>query len=75
MDLLKILGLKAKERICAGCSEKSIPRERKHPNPRHPLSKRYWGCPYGPGLYCCKPENAGKKIAINIFARGRIRRV
>lgn len=73
MGLLKMLGLGPKEKICAGCGEKSTLRDRKHPNPRHPGSTRYWGCPYGPGLYCCKPENVGKRIAINVFARGQKR--
>lgn len=73
MDWLKIFGLKKKERVCAGCGEKYVLRDRKQPNPRHPHSKRYWGCPYGPGLYCCKPENIGKKIAINVYQEGQKR--
>lgn len=73
MGFLKMLGLGDKEHICAGCREKSVLRDRKQPNPRYPSSTRYWGCPYGPGLYCCKPENVGRKIAINSFARGQKR--
>jgi hypothetical protein len=73
MGLLKMLGLGGKEHICAGCGEKSVLRDRKQFNPCHPDSTRYWGCPYGPGLYCCKPVNAGKKVAINVFARGQKR--
>jgi hypothetical protein len=73
MGFLKILGLGDKEHICAGCREKSVLRDRKQPTPRHPGSTRYWGCPYGPGLYCCKPENVSKRIAINVFLRGQKR--
>lgn len=73
MGLLKMLGFGPKEKVCAGCGEKMILRDRRQPNPRHPGSTRYWGCPYGPGLYCCKPEILGKKIAINVFSRGQKR--
>lgn len=73
MGLLKMLGLGDKEHICAGCGEKSVLRDRKQPNPRCPGSTRYWGCPYGPGLYCRKPENVGKNIAINMFSKGQKR--
>ena len=74
MDLLGMLGLRPLTKLCAGCGEKMILRDRAQPNPMHPLSKQYWGCPYGRGLYCCKPENIGKKIEINVFRRGQKRR-
>jgi len=41
MGLLKMLGLGDKEKICAGCGEKSVLRDRKQINPRHPNSTRY----------------------------------
>lgn len=67
MGLLHLIGLGDKRKICAGCNELSVLRVRVHVNPMHPTSKRYWGCPYGPALYCCKPENVGKKLEINFF--------
>ncbi len=73
MGLLRMIGLGDKRNICAGCNELSVLRERVQVNPKYPNSKRYWGCPYGPGLYCCKPENVGKKREINFFAIGQKR--
>jgi hypothetical protein len=36
-------------------------------------STTYWGCPHGPGRFCCKPENLGKRLEIGVFWPGQKR--
>ena len=73
MGLLDLFGWGRKKRICAGCGEVSVLRERRRPNLRQPESTQYWGCPYGPGLFCCKPENQGKRKEIDVYWPGQRR--
>ena len=73
MGLLNLIGLGDKKKVCAGCGEVSTLREHRQPNLLHPENTKYWGCPYGPGPFCCKPENLGKRKEIDVYWPGQRR--
>ena len=64
MGLLDWIGWGDGLQICAGCGELAVPREHRWPNLPHSGSAKYWGCPHGPGRFCCKTENKGKRKGI-----------
>jgi hypothetical protein len=73
MGLLSFLGLGEKKKVCAGCRELAVLREHRQPVPGRPERTQYWGCPHGPGRFCCKPENQGKRLEIDVFWPGQKR--
>lgn len=73
MGLLELFGFGPKRRVCAGCGDVAVLRERRQPNPMMRESKQYWGCPHGPGRFCCKAENLGKRKEIDVFWPGKKR--